>query len=313
MLNQTDLSRTDLNLLVLFETVLRERHVGRAAGRLNLSASAVSHGLGRLRRLLNDPLFLRTPRGVVPTARAVELAGPIGTVLAGARSVIATAEPFDPTTSRRHFTIGAPDGVSAVLLPSLLAALGRNAPRIDIRVRQLLPPASGRSSALAWEPVLAELEAGAMDVAVGPFETVPARFDALTLREEDFVVVTRAGHPFALTPGLERYCAAGHVVVSLTGDAHGFVDEVLAGMGLTRRVALTVPSFFMALALVVDTDLVTAVPRAFAAVYGPRSGIVVSEAPLPLPRFRISAVTPKAALLDAGVAWLRDTLVSAGP
>ena len=96
MLNKIDLSRADLNLLALFEVVLEERHVGRAADRLRLTPSAVSHGLGRLRRMLNDPLFLRTPKGVVPTARAAELAGPIAEVLARVRSVIATAAPFDP-------------------------------------------------------------------------------------------------------------------------------------------------------------------------------------------------------------------------
>src|SRR5919108_3706595 len=102
MLNETDLSRTDLNLLVLFEVVLEERHVGRAAEKLNLSPSAVSHGLTRLRRVLNDPLFLRTPKGVVPTARALELAAPIADLLARARHVIATAQPFDPATSARR-------------------------------------------------------------------------------------------------------------------------------------------------------------------------------------------------------------------
>src|SRR6185436_14718837 len=112
MLNRIDLSRADLNLLVLFEAVLEERHVGRAAERLNLSSSAVSHGLGRLRRLLNDPLFLKTPKGVVPTARATELAEPIADILARVRSVISTAAPFDPASSSRRFTIGAPDGVS---------------------------------------------------------------------------------------------------------------------------------------------------------------------------------------------------------
>src|SRR5918997_6391986 len=106
MLKETDLSRVDLNLLVLFATVLEERHVGRAAARLNLSPSAVSHGLGRLRRLLKDPLFLRTPKGVVPTARATELAEPIAEILARVRNVVATAEPFDPATSTRRFTIG---------------------------------------------------------------------------------------------------------------------------------------------------------------------------------------------------------------
>ena len=97
MLHEIDLSRADLNLLVLFETVLRERHVGRAATRLHLSASAVSHGLGRLRRLLKDPVFLRTPKGVVPTARALELAAPVADVMAGARSILATSTPFDPS------------------------------------------------------------------------------------------------------------------------------------------------------------------------------------------------------------------------
>src|SRR5918995_5646319 len=114
MLNRIDLSRVDLKLLVLFEVVLKERHVGRAADRLKLTPSAVSHGLGRLRKLLNDPLFLRTPKGVVPTVRATELAGPVADVLAGARNVISTAAPFDPASSTRRFTIGAPDGALAV-------------------------------------------------------------------------------------------------------------------------------------------------------------------------------------------------------
>src|SRR6187397_1745910 len=123
MLKSAHLARADLNLLVLFDAVFEERHVGRAAERLNLTPSAVSHGLGRLRRLLNDPLFLRTPKGVVPTARAAELANPVADVLARARQVLATAQPFDPWTSVRRFTIGAPDGISAVFLPQLLAGL----------------------------------------------------------------------------------------------------------------------------------------------------------------------------------------------
>ncbi len=93
MLNEIDLSRADLNLLVLFEVVLEEGNVGRAAARLNLTASAVSHGLGRLRQLLNDPLFLRAPKGVVPAARALGAAAPIGEVLAGVRGIIGRAAP----------------------------------------------------------------------------------------------------------------------------------------------------------------------------------------------------------------------------
>src|SRR5688572_18187765 len=153
MLNEINLSRIDLNLLVLFEVVLKERHVGRAAEKLNLSASAVSHGLGRLRRLLNDPLFLKTSKGVVPTARATELAEPIADILARVRNVVSTAEPFDPAKSVRRFVIGAPDGVSAVLLTPLLVHLARAAPGIDIGERNLLPTMSN------WENTLAELDA----------------------------------------------------------------------------------------------------------------------------------------------------------
>ena len=246
MLN--DLSRTDLNLLVLFEVVLEERHVGRAADRLNLTPSAVSHGLGRLRRLLNDPLFLRTPKGVVPTARATELAAPIADILAQVRSVISTAEPFDPARSTRRFTLGAPDGASAVFLPPLLAGLRRAAPGIDISVRQLLPTPGEPSPERAWRNAFADLEARAMDIAVIPSDHIPARFHACTLYEEDFVIAMRAGHPFADNPSLERYCEMQHLVVSFTGDRHGFVDEALAKRGYSRRIALTVPNFMFALA-----------------------------------------------------------------
>jgi DNA-binding transcriptional LysR family regulator len=311
MLNEIDLSRADLNLLVLFEVVLKERHVGRAAERLNLSASAVSHGLGRLRRLLNDPLFLRTPKGVVPTARARELAEPIADILGRVRSVVSTAEAFDAATSTRRFTIGAPDGVSAVFLPPLLAELRQRAPRIDISMRQLLPPHGSRTIERAWEPALADLEARAIDIAVAPLDDIPARFVARALYEEDFVIAMRAGHPFAGDPRLDRYCEMQHLVVSLTGDAYGFVDEALARAGRSRRIALTVSNFMMALAIVAETDLISALPRRLVAVHGARFGVVWTQAPLPLPRSQIRAIAPKAAMMDAGVAWLFDALKGA--
>lgn len=155
MMNNIDLSRADLNLLVVFEAILAERHVGRAAGRLNLTSSAVSHGLGRLRRLFDDPLFLRTPRGVVPTERAMALAEPLADVLARVRGVIAIAEPFDPATSTRRFTIGASDGVSAVLLLPLLAELGRSAAGVNLATRQLLPIRGETAPERAWRSALA--------------------------------------------------------------------------------------------------------------------------------------------------------------
>jgi DNA-binding transcriptional LysR family regulator len=305
MLNQVELARTDLNLLVLFEVVLRERHVGRAADRLNLTPSAVSHGLGRLRRLLNDPLFLRTPKGVVPTARATELAQPIADILARTSAVISTAAPFDPSTSTRRFTIGAPDGVSAVVLRPLLGKLRGLAPLIDIGVRQILP-----SPARVWRTALADLEAGAMDIAIVPSDDIPPRFERRRLYEEDFVIAMRSGHRLARDPTLERYCEMQHLVVSHTGDPHGFVDEVLAKRGRARRIALTVPNFMLALAITAETDLVTALPRRFAAMHAKRFGILGLDPPLPLPGFRVNAIAPKVALMDAGLAWLFGLLAA---
>jgi len=308
MLNEIDLGRADLNLLVLFEAVLEERHVGRAAGRLSLTPSAVSHGLARLRRLFNDPLFLRTPKGVVPTSRATELAAPIAEVLAKARSIISIAKPFDAATSQRRFTIGAPDGVSAVFLLPLLNQLRSAAPGIDISVRQLLPVHGETSPERAWQSAFGELDARTMDVSILPSDDIPARFLKQTLYEEDFVIAVRAGHAFSKAPTLDRYCALQHLVVSLTGDAYGFVDHILSAQGRTRRIALTVPNFMFALAVIAETDLASALPRRFAAMHAPRFGVVGLEPPLSLGRFRLNAAVPKVAMMDLGLAWLVDVL-----
>lgn len=308
MLNEIDLSRADLNLLVLFDAVLAERHVGRAAEKLNLTPSAVSHGLGRLRRLFNDPLFLKTPRGVVPTDRANELAAPIDDVLARARSVLSTSQPFDARTSRRRFSVGAPDGVSAFLLLPLLPKLHEQAPGIDMSVRQLLPVQGETSLERAWRMAFADLESRDLDIAIVPSDAIPPRFERRCVLEEDFVIAARARHAFAREPTLERFCSMRHCVVSHSGDPHGFVDQRLAGQGRSRRVALTVPNFMFALAVVGDSDLICALPRRLVELHGARFGIVGREPPIPLPKFKLHAITPKVAMMDAGVAWLFDLL-----
>jgi DNA-binding transcriptional LysR family regulator len=303
MLNAVDLTRADLNLLVLFESVFEERHVSRAAERLSLTPSAVSHGLGRLRRLLNDPLFLKTPKGVVPTDRATQLSEPIADVLARVRKVIASAAPFDPAISTRRFTIGAPDGASAVFLPPLLAEAHRVAPGIDIALRQLLPVA-GESLERAWRSAWADLEARSIDMAIIPSDDIPVRFWRHLLFEEDFVIAMRARHPLKRNPSLDRYCEAQHLVVSMTGDPLGFVDRTLAKHGRTRRVALTVPNFMFALTVVSQSDLVCALPRRFAAIHAAQFGVVTVDAPVPLDRFKLNIVVPETAMMDAGIAWL---------
>src|SRR5215207_1226307 len=300
MLNKIDLSRTDLNLLMLFEVVLEERHVGRAAERLSLSPSAVSHGLGRLRRLLNDPLFIRHPKGLNPTERALELAAPVAEILDRVRAVVAGAEPFDPDRSKRRFVVGAVDGIGSVVLPGLLAAVGRAAPGITIGVRSIFP-----------NEVDEMLDQRVVDLALAPVLTLPVRFVARELYTEDFVIGARAGHPLLERPTLEDYCAASHLLVAQRADGRGFVDDVLAARGLSRRVALTVPSFMWALAVLAETDLVGAMPRCLIARHGPRAGVAAAEPPIPLRSDTIAAVTVKAAMADPGVAWLVDRVVEA--
>lgn len=311
MLHEIDLSRTDLNLLVLFETVFAERHVGRSADRLRLSPSAVSHGLGRLRRLLHDPLFLKTPKGVVPTERAISLAPSIADALQKVREVVSLAEPFDPATSTRRMTIGAPDGVTAVFLADLLADIGERAPGVDMSIRQLLPIADEREPDRAWRTTFSELDANALDVAIIPSDEGPARFARHALFEEDFVLVMRPGHAFLDRPTLDAYCASRHLVVSMTGDPQGFVDVALARQGLERRVALTVPNFMFACAMVADSDLLCAVPRRLAERFGGRLGLAATEAPLAIGRFRLNAFVPKAAMMDEGIYWLIQRIADA--
>jgi DNA-binding transcriptional LysR family regulator len=307
MLNEIDLSRADLNLLVLFEAVMRERNVGRAAARLNLTASAVSHGLGRLRRLFNDPLFLRTPKGVVPTERAEELAEPIVEILARVRGVVAMAEPFDPATSSRRFMIGAPDAIAAVLAREVVDEIARRAPRVGVGLRHLLV-GRGRLFDRAWEGLLQTLETREIDLAILPLDEVPARFAARVLYREDFVAVFREGHPFATEPGLDHYCRLRHLLVSETGHFFGFVDETLEKLGRTRQIAVTVPNFMMGLAVLAETDLIGAMPRHLAATHGARFALATAELPLPVTVNDICLVAPKSALMDAGIAWLYDAV-----
>ncbi len=303
------LSRIDLNLLVLFAVVLEERHVGRAAGRLNLTPSAVSHALGRLRHLLNDPLFLRTPKGVVPTARALELGEPVAEILGRIGTVMAAAVPFDPATSRRRFVIGGPDAVIASVMAPLLERLGSKAPHVDIGLVHLMPVQRGGSGEQPWQGSLEKLEKREIDVAMLPLSALPPRFEARRLYDEDFVVAMRKGHAFARSPTPSAYCTSPHILVSLSGDPHGFVDELLAKRGLKRRIALTVPTFMMALAHLSGSDLIAALPRRLVASQAARFGLASAELPFKRKPDPIQAVATRAAMLDDGIAWLMNVLV----
>lgn len=312
MLNQIDLSRADLNLLVLFEAVLHEGNVGRAASALNLSPSAVSHGLGRLRRLLNDPLFLRTPSGVIPTDRALDLAPGIAEILQGVRRVIVRAEPFDPATSARRFRLGVGDAFLCVSGPALATRLADIAPALGLAVLHIVPSFRQTVEEGAWDHVLAMLESRELDVAILPWLTSPARFVARPVQgaEDRLVAATRADHPYARDPTLETYCSARHLVVSTRGDPVAATDAVLARLGHQRNVTMTAPNFSSALFLAAESDLVVSLPQSLVATHGTRFGLVATPLPYEVAASNVVAVTSRAALQDRGVAWLVDLVCS---
>jgi DNA-binding transcriptional LysR family regulator len=309
MLNPAQLLRIDLSLLVLFMAVLEEGHVARAADKLNLTPSAVSHGLNRLRRLLQDPLFLKTPKGVKPTERALALAAPVAEILLRVEDVITSSAPFDPKTSKRRFVIGAPDAIISIMLTPLLELLSREARGVDLRTINLMPQHHGRPTSAVWDSVLSELDAQKLDLAALPIGQTPPRFHSRTLYDEVFVVAMRKGHPYGRNPTLKNYLKQCHMLVSAIGDAHGVMDEMLAAKKLSRRVALTVPNFMLALTQLAETDLIATLPERLLTHHADLFGLETCAAPFSWDSGTPHLVTSKAAMQDAGIAWMFDAIL----
>lgn len=307
-MNHTQLARIDANLLLLFDLLFEERNAGKAAARLHLSPSAVSHALRRLRAMLNDPLFLPSPKGLVPTQRAEVLAPAIHDIVERIGGVVASAARFDPASAVRRFRIGAPDGAVSILVPALVGRLAAEAPGIDLAMLQLLPRPGARDAAQAWRDGLAELDAGRIDLAILPCHPPQGRFRAVPLYGEEFVVVAAEDHPLGAKVTIEQFAAARHVLVSATGDTKGFVDHLLAEQGVERRVALTVPSFFMAIAAIASSNLIGAVPRRFAEDAAGIFPVRIIEPPFRMPSTDLHTIVRDAAMLDNGIAWLVDLI-----
>ena len=205
--------------------------------------------------------------------------------------------------------VGAPDAVASVFVPPLLATLRREAPGVALGVHTLMPRAGESRLAGAWQEALAALEFGALDAAVVPHDDFPARFAHRRLYEEDFVIVGRREHPYFAgrrARGLEARPPARLE----DGRSGGFRRCAARGAGADRRIAITVPGFFFALAAVAESDLLAAVPRSLAVAYADRFELSCADAPLDFGRFAISVVTPAVALGDGGVTWLLERLAA---
>lgn len=222
-MNRNDLRRVDLNLLIVFETLMHERSVTRAAEKLFLGQPAISAALSRLRTLFDDPLFVRTGRSMEPTARAQEIFAHLSPALDSISTAMSRASEFDPATSTAVFRIGLSDDVEFGLLPPLLRRLRAEAPGIVLVVR--------RANYLLMPNLLAS---GEISVGVSYTDELPANAKRKTVRRSKPKILRADSAPGQLT--LDDYCARPHALVSFAGDLSGFVDEELEKFGRKRKV-----------------------------------------------------------------------------
>lgn len=307
------LSRIDLNLLVAFDALVREGSVTKAAERVGITQSAMSHALRRLRELFDDPLLVRGKNGMTLTTRAEAVASPLRSGLVALGRVLAAPDGFDPSTSRRAFTIVSPDLFDVVVVPALLEQLHRAAPGVDVAV---LSP--GRN-------VLARLETGELDLAVLPRmedatdDGAATGFLRKTLFRDGYRSFVRRGHP-ALEPtkpppsrghalSMDAFLELSHVLVSPTGEGGGQVDDALGRLGRRRRVALRVPHFVSALGIVARSHLVLTGPSVLETI-APRE-VVAFSSPLRLPRHGVDLVWHERFAADPGHRWFRARVTEA--
>jgi len=299
----------DLNLLRVFDVVMAERNLTRAAVRLSLTQPAVSNALKRLREAVGEDLLTRSAHGVIPTPRAEALWPEVRSALGRLRGVLAPAE-FDPQADPANFRIAMADATAALFMPSLVAQIEQSGAQANLR-----------SLPLTVRDPSAMLERGDADIAVGFFpDTVAALLaqgeGALLrrqrLNEGEYTCVMRRGHPLAKQPlTLDAYCAAHHLLVSLSGRDHGLADQVLAGLNRKRRVVLTVNQYFTAGRVVANSNLLTVLPAYFIESTGYRDQLVCRPLPFALPSLHLEMLWHIRNDRSSANQWLRARLVDA--
>ncbi len=300
------MKRIDLNLLQVFDAVMAERSVTRAATRLALSQPAVSNALTRLRRHIGDPLFTREGRRIVPTPRALQL---IASVSAALRHVEQALEPpaFDARRSQREFHIGTSDEMEVLLLPSLLQELQSAAPGITLSCKRL--------RALR-DPPGAELRSGSLDFAIGMFPLPHGEesgLSALSLYEGNFVCIARRRHP-AVRPGaltLAEFLKLRHIVTYYPGEGPGLIDKILLESGHARRIEISVPHCVSVPFIVAATNLIATVHEPlFRAVYRQLS-LQRLPCPVRMPPLHVSLTWHARNHEDPGCRWFRSFAAAA--
>ena len=293
----------DLNLLRVFDAVMTEQNLTRAAQRLAMTQPAVSNAVKRLRDSLGDDLLIRTAHGVKPTARAESLWPAVRRALAELEEAVAPRS-FELDKAHATFRMAMADATAALILPPLVRVIEEEAPGIDAR----MVPLTTREP----RPLLLR---GDVELAIGFFPGVVAQLHGAPeppIRHERlysgrYVAVMRKHHPLAkqaLT--LDRYCEANHLLVSFSGRARGLVDDALASLGRERRILLTVNQFFTAGQVVAASDLVMVIPKHLINATGMSEALIHQDLPFDLPEVHIDMLWHERDGRNPGHQWLRD-------
>lgn len=301
----------DLNLLRVFDEVMAERNLTRAARNLAITQPAVSNALRRLRESLGDDLVRRSGAGVEPTPRALALWPAVRDALRQLQHTLAPGE-FDAATADTTFLLAMADATAAELVPGLVRIVEAEAPSISLRV---LP--------LTTRDPRPMLESEEVDMAIGYFPAVIADlttrnqsdagvpFGTQRLYAGEYVCVMRRSHPLAETPlTLDGFCAARHLLVTFSGRPYGFIDQTLAAMGRQRRIVATVNQFLTAGRVVASSDLLTVLPRHFVRVASIEH-LLLRELPFDQPLVHVDAVWHRRAQYGHAHDWLRRALLRA--
>ena len=300
-MHMLNLSRIDLNLLVVLEAIVAEGGVSRAAERLNLTQPAVSHALARLRELFGDPLFVREGRNLAPTALTKGLVEPLRQSLQALGALIEKGEGFDPARARTVFTVSMRDPMEVLILPKLMKRLARDAPGIDLRTVQMR-----RRSV---ENGLAD---GTLDAAFDVALPLSERIHRQRISADRFVVAARKGHP-RVRPGftLATYLAEKHVMVTSRRRGPGAEDIELGQHGQRRHVSLRCRNYLAAIQVVAGSDLVLTMTARYASLLGAASGVRVLAMPLRMPTLDLFLYWHDRVHNDPANRWLRLQLVEA--
>ncbi|MDY1046023.1 LysR family transcriptional regulator [Pseudomonas coleopterorum] len=294
-MNRNDLRRVDLNLLIVFETLMHERSVTRAAEKLFLGQPAISAALSRLRGLFDDPLFVRTGRSMEPSARAMEIFALLSPALDSISTAVSRAAEFNPATSTAVFRIGLSDDVEFALLPMLLKRIRAEAPGIVLVIR--------RANYILMPALLAS---GEISIGVSYTDDLPANAKRKVLRRNRPMLLRADTKPGNLT--LDEFCARPHALVSFAGDLSGFIDEELKKHGRTRHVVLAVPQFNGLSTLLAGTDIVATVPDYTADSLTAAGGVRAEPLPLDTPSFELHLAWRGSQDNDPGERWLRSRI-----